>query len=216
MRAVKQQSVEKLFTSKDGVYKFARWGRPIVPVVFGVDDATLEVIKGAIEAVVTLAGHEMAETDPELGANLMLFFFSDWDELLDVPKLGEMVPDIVSVVARLKAAGASQYRAFRFDDTGAIQACFSFACMTQEMAQQPAETLALSQAAGAILTWSTLAFSSQSPLAILPENGAIILRPEIAGVIRAAYDRVMPVAADNAAHALRLAARIQKNSQDSA
>ena len=42
--------VQALFTRKDGTYLFARWGRPIVPVVFGVDDATLSVVKGAIEA----------------------------------------------------------------------------------------------------------------------------------------------------------------------
>ena len=28
--------VEALFTRADGAYLFARWGRPIVPVVFGV------------------------------------------------------------------------------------------------------------------------------------------------------------------------------------
>ncbi|MEL7181186.1 MAG: hypothetical protein AAFN63_15255, partial [Pseudomonadota bacterium] len=65
---------EQLFTRADGSYVFARWGRPIVPVVFGVDEASLAVFKGAIEAVVTLAAHQMAETDPELGANLMIFF----------------------------------------------------------------------------------------------------------------------------------------------
>ena len=57
--------VKALFTGQDGSYRFARWGRPIVLVVFGVDDATLSVIKGAVEAVVTLAGHKMAETDTE-------------------------------------------------------------------------------------------------------------------------------------------------------
>jgi len=60
--------VEALFTRADGTYLCARWGRPIVPVVFGVDDATLAVFKGAIEAVVALARHQMAETDPEAGA----------------------------------------------------------------------------------------------------------------------------------------------------
>jgi hypothetical protein len=54
-----------LFTRRDGEYLCARWGRPVVPVVFGVDDATLGVVKGAIEAVVALAQHNMAETDPE-------------------------------------------------------------------------------------------------------------------------------------------------------
>ena len=79
------QEVEAFFTRSDGSYLFARWGRPIVPVVFGVDDATLGVVKGAIEAVVALAGHSMAETDPELGANLMVFFIRDWAELPPVP-----------------------------------------------------------------------------------------------------------------------------------
>ncbi len=57
--------IEAHFSRADGSYGFARWGRPIVPVVFGVEEATLQTVKGAIEAVVTLAGHKMAETDPE-------------------------------------------------------------------------------------------------------------------------------------------------------
>ena len=78
---------EQFFTRADGGYRFARWARPIVPIVFGVDDATLAVVKGAIEAVVALAGHTMAETDPEQGANLFMFFFRDWDEVLICPDL---------------------------------------------------------------------------------------------------------------------------------
>lgn len=200
--------IEQYFTSTDGAYRFARWGRPVVPVVFGVDDQTLPVIKGAIEAVVSLAGHKMAETDAELGANLMLFFFSDWDELLSVPKLGEMIPDLKGVVSRLQDQEASQYRAFRFDNTGAIQACFMFIRMAGEMAKMPADTLALGQAVQAILLWSDTGFAKQSPLAVLPENGAVILRPEIAALVRAGYDPVMPVAATDKSHALRLFARM--------
>ena len=129
------EEIERHFTSAAGEYGFARWGRPIVPVVFGVDEETLSTVKGAIEAVVTLAGHKMDEIDAELGANLMMFFFTDWDELLTVPKLGEMIPDLEGVVARLQAADASQYRAFRFDNDGAIQACFSFVRMSGMMAE---------------------------------------------------------------------------------
>ena len=58
------EKIETLFTRSDGSYVCARWGRPIAPIVFGVDDKTLQIVKGAIEAVVTLADHEMAETDP--------------------------------------------------------------------------------------------------------------------------------------------------------
>ena len=203
------EEIEKLFTRADGSYVFARWGRPIAPIVFGVQDATLQTVKGAIEAVVTLAGHQMAETDPELGANLMFFFFRDWDELLDVPDLGRLIPDLDALVTRLKGADASQYRAFRFDDQGGIQAAFVFLRMSGEMAKQPAESLALAQAAQVILLWGDQAFATQSPLAVLPDTGAVILRPEIAGVIAAGYDRMMPVAAQDKSHALRLFARLQ-------
>jgi len=201
--------IEALFTRKDGSYAFARWGRPIVPLVFGVEDETLSVVKGAIEAVATLAGHQMAETDPELGANLMVFFFREWDELLEVPDLGRMVPGLENLVPRLKAEGASQYRAFRFDDNNAIQAAFVFLRMGGELARIPAETLALGEAVQVVLMWGDQAFAEKSPLAVLPETGATILRPEISGVIAAAYDRAMPVAANDASHALRLFARLQ-------
>jgi hypothetical protein len=197
--------VQALFTRKDGAYLFARWGRPIVPVVFGVDGATLSVVKGAIEAVVMLAGHKMAETDPELGANLMLFFFRDWAELPEVPNLDRLIPDLAPLCARLAKADANQYRAFRFDPDGAIKAAFVFLRMDAALAEMPAETLALNEAAQVILLWGDRAFAETSPLA---QVGAVaILRPEIAGVIRAAYDKVMPVVARDASHAYRLAAR---------
>lgn len=120
---------EAFFTRGDGSYLFSRWGRPIVPVVFGVDDATLSVVKGAVEAVVVLANHKMAETDPELGANLMFFFFRDWSELPEVPKLDRMVPELGALCDRLQATGANQYRFFRFDADGAIKAAFVFVRM---------------------------------------------------------------------------------------
>ena len=41
--------IEELFTRGDGTFHFARWGRPICPVVFGVDDATLSVSVAVLE-----------------------------------------------------------------------------------------------------------------------------------------------------------------------
>ena len=198
--------VRQMFTRADGSYLFARWGRPIVPVVFGVEDATLATVKGAIEAVVTLAGHKMAETDPELGANLMIFFFRDWAELPHVPGLDGLIPDLGPLCARLAAEDAHTYRAFRFDADGAIRACFVFLRMAGPLAQMPAEDLALAQAAQAICLWSDQAFANTSPLAVA--QGRVILRPEIAALIRAAYAPVMPAVAQDPSHALRLAARM--------
>ncbi len=203
------QDVETLFTRHDGSYGFARWGRPIAPVVFGVEDATLQTVKGALEAVVTLVGHQMAETDPELGSNLMMFFFREWDELLAVPDLERLIPDLKALVGRLQEADATQYRAFRFDNDGGIQAAFVFLRMNKAMAQIPAEALALGEAVQTIVTWGPQAFAEQSPLAVVPDSGATVLRPEIAAVIAAAYDRMMPVAAEDASHALRLFARLR-------
>ena len=131
--------IQALFTRADGSYLCARWGRPIVPVIFGIEDASLPVVKGAIEAVVALAGHRMAETDPELGANYLLFFIRDWADLLAVPDLDRLIPDLAELVARLQAAGANQYRVFRFDPDGGIRACFAFVRMDAELAAVPAE-----------------------------------------------------------------------------
>ena len=199
--------IAALFTRSDGQYLCARWGRPMAPVVFGVEDDTLATVRAAFGAVAHLTGQALAETDPELGANVMVFFCRDWDELTGVPNLDRLVEGLGPLVDRLKAAGANQYRVFRFDPQGAIRACFVFLRMDAELSQVPADALALSQAVQTVLLWSDKAFSDRSPLGVL-EDGRVVLRPEIGAVIRAVYDPVMPAVAQDASHALRLSARI--------
>lgn len=201
-------AVETFFTRADGQFLFARWGRPIVPIVFGVEDATISVFKGAIEAVVALAGHKMAEHDPELGANLMVFFLREWEELTATPNLDRLIPDLGPLVARLQKADANQYRSFRFDADGGIKAAFVFIRMDDAMSEASADTIALSQIVQTILLWSDTAFLGTSPLAILKDDGPAVLKPDVADVIRAAYDPVLPVAATEPSLALRLSARI--------
>ena len=200
------QEIEKLFSRDSGEFAFARWGRPLSPVVFGVDDATLSVIKGALEAVCVLSGHKIAETDPELGSNLMMFFFKDWAELLEVPGLDRLVPDLGPLVEKLTAVDANQYRLFRFDEAGAIKACFVFLRMDKHLSAVPAQTLALSQIVQSFLLWSDAAFKDRSPLAVADKT--TILRPDIAELLRAAYDPILPSAAQDPSHALRLFARL--------
>ena len=202
------KDIEAHFTRSDGSFLFARWGRPLSPIVFGVADETLSVVKGAFEAVCALSGHKMAETDPELGANVMVFFFRDWAELPEVPDLDRMIPDLKPLVERLQKAGANQYRIFRFDEDGAIKACFIFLRMDKNLSAVPADTLALSQVVQSMLLWSDTAFKDRSPLGQV-ENGAVILRPDIAGLLRAAYDPILPSMAQDPSHALRLFARLQ-------
>ncbi len=198
--------IEALFTRESGDFAFARWGRPIAPIIFGVTDETLSVVKGALEAVMVLSGHQMAETDPELGSNLMVFFFREWDELPEVPGLDRLIPELGSLVARLKSVEANQYRIFHFDPDGAIKACFVFLRMDEDLSAVPAETLALSQIVQSVLLWSDKAFRAKSPLAVAGDK--TILRPDVSALIRAAYDPVLPAAAQDPSHALRLAARV--------
>lgn len=198
--------IEALFTRGDGAFLFARWGRPMAPVVFGVEDETLSTIKGAIEAVCQLANHEMAETDPELGSNFMWFFLRDWQDLAEVPGLDRLVPDLAPLLERLKAADANQYRIFRFDEAGAIKACFVFLRMDDQLSAVSAEALALGQVAQSMLLWSDLAFRDKPVLARIGDR--TILRPDIADLIRVAYDPVLPAVAQDPSHALRLAARV--------
>ena len=198
------REIETFFTRADGSYLFARWGRPIVPVVFGVDDATLSIVKGAIEAVVALADHRMSDTDPELGANLVMFFFREWTELLETRDLDRLVPELDGLVTRLTEADANQYRLFRFDPDGAIKAAFVFVRMDAALSSMAAEDLALAQAAESIVLWSDTAFREKGPLGRAGER--VVLRPDVAAIIRASYDPVMPAMATDPSHAIRLAA----------
>ena len=202
------EEIQALFSDTQGGFHFASWGRPIVPVVFGVLDATLSIVKGAIEAVTGLAGHSIGETDPEMGANLMVFFLRDWDELAEVPDLDGLVPELNGLLEKLKSQDANQYRLFRFEVDGTIRAAFVFLRMDVNLAKLAAEDLALAQMVQVILLWGGEAFSKNSPLAMV--QGVGVLRMEIAGLIRAAYSSMLPGASQDSAMAYRLFARMDQ------
>ena len=153
------------------------------------------------------SGHKTSELDPDIGSNLMVFFFKDWSELLEVPDLEHIIPNLEVLLEKLETAEANQYRIFRFDETGGIKACFVFLRMDNALKKLNAENLALIQVVKAMLVWSDLAFQNASPLAVC-ENGETVLRPEIAALLKAAYDPTMPHKSNDPSHALRIAARI--------
>ena len=184
--------ITALFTREDG-YLCARWGRPVAPVIFGLADETLDIFRAVTRAALVHAGHPLAETDPDMGANLMTFVVRDWNELADLPDLAGLTGQ-ADLPTRLAASGADQYRIFRFDADGGIRACLNFVNMGGALAEaHPA------QLAEALIMRSLLTFARD----VQPSA-------ELAGLIRAAYDPVMPVAAHDPSHALRLAARIAR------
>lgn len=186
--ALTPERIAALFTDASGAFLCARWGRPTAPVLFGVADDSLGVMRAALMAAFRDMGQPTAETDPESGANLIGFFVRDWAELAAVPDLDQLTgrPGLAD---RLSAEGAGRYRLLRFDQAGAIRACLSFACVTE--ADHPA-ALAEGMAVNAALSF------------------AAEVRPDaqIAALLRAAYDPRLPAAARDPAHALRLAARL--------
>lgn len=185
-----QDDIARLFT-RDGNYMAARWGRPVAPVIFGLADDSLNIFRGALKAAYAHAGHPIAETDPEMGANLMLFFCRDWDELAGIPDLDKLT-DQPGLIARLKAQDANIYQIFRFDPDGAIRACLFFIRMSGPLADAHPAVLAETLAVRSMLTFAQEVQAST----------------DLAQVIRAAYDPVMPDAATDPSHALRLAARL--------
>ena len=200
------QDVAAFFTHDDGSYFAARWERPIAPVVFGLADETLATIKGSFDALTRMVGLELVETDPELGANCMMFFMRDWTELLDLPDLDHLIGEVPALVARLQAHNANQYRTFRFDTDGGIKACFVFLRMDQHMLSQSAEELALTQIVQCLASWAEGAFRNRAALARI--GASPVLRPDVGLVLRALYDETMPAMAKDDSHALRMFARI--------
>ncbi|WP_374298593.1 hypothetical protein [Paracoccus sp. (in: a-proteobacteria)] len=182
--------ITALFTRADGTFLCARWGRPVAPVIFGLADESLDIFRGAIRAGFAHAGHPLAETDPEMGANLMLFFVRDWSDLADIPDLDRLTA-APGLGERLERSGADQYRMFRFDADGGIRACLGFLRMGGALADSHPAQLAESLFMRCALTFA----QDIAPSAAM------------AALIRAAYDPVLPVAATDPAHALRLAAR---------
>lgn len=201
------EQIETMFTRPDGSFLCARWGRGIAPVVFGVEDATVSLFKSALQLVCGIAGHEVVETDPELGVNLMVFFLRDWAELREVPDLEKMVPGRDALADRLEADGAGSHRELRFDASGAIQAGVVFLRMDDAMADVPADLLALVEAVRIMLSWAPGAFGSV-PLTA-EEAGQTVLNPDILTLMKTAYDPFLPAAARDSSHALRLSARLE-------
>lgn len=200
--------IEAHFTRADGSFLFARWGRPMAPVVFGVEPESLPAFHRAFAAVAALTGRPLAETDPETGANVLVFLCRDWTELAGVPDLGHLVENLDVLLARLQAAAANQYRLFRFDAAGAIRAAVVFLRMDAHLAALPAEALALAQAVQVALLWGEGAFRPAPPL--VDGGQGVAVRPAIAALIRAASDPTLPDTTKDPALALRIHARLTR------
>ena len=193
---------------REGEYHFSRWTRPIAPVVFGVDNDSLTAIKVAFSDVIVLTPIALSDVDPDLGANFLLFFCSKWSELSTVPNLSKLIPTLSDLLESLEKIGANQYRTFSFTSNGAIKVVVVLLKYDRELSSVSIQTLATSQMLQSLLLWSPNAFKSESPIAIIEETNRCVIKPFYSALIKAAYDPVLPDCSNEAAHAIRLQARV--------
>lgn len=199
--------VEAQFTRRDGSFRFARWGRALVPVIVGTNDEGCQIFEGGIQAVARIAGLEVGELDPDLGANFLVFLVNDWAELTEAPNLVRLIPNLNDLIANLTEHDANQYRVFNFTEDGAIRLCITMLRYDDELQRVSAQTLAVGQAVQGMLLWSDKAFMDESPIAVT-DDGLCVVKPIFADLLRTAYDPVLPNAATDASLALRIAARL--------
>lgn len=203
------ERIKRLFGG-DG-FKFARWGGSIAPMVAGLDDQGAKLFEEAIGAVAAIAGAQMEEIDPEMGANFLVYVMSDWADAARAPNLPNFLPDLPALVERLTAANANRYRVFAFDDQGAIRAAITLLRYDEQMQAAPVDYIALTEAALGMLVFDEAGIADDRPVVMAKfEDGdqRAILTPWHAMLLRAAYDPAIPAGSKDPALAMRLAARI--------
>lgn len=200
------RKIKSLFCH-DGEYHFSRWNKSIVPVIFGTDDDSLTILKDAFAKVISYSTINMADFDPELGANFMIFFCKDWKELEFVQNLNQILPKPEILLKRLQGSKSNQYRLFRFTKNGSINFCIQLLKYDHEMSSISTYSLGLNQILKSIVFWSPTAFDKESPIEKLSGCDLPNIRPFFRSLITAAYDPVLPNQSRDEAHALRLLAR---------
>jgi len=203
--------IKKLFGGDR--FKFARWGVPISPVVIGLDDKGTQLFTEAIEAVADLAGVQVEDIDPEMGANMMVYIMADWAHASRAPNLPKFLPDLPALVERLTEANANRYRVFAFDDQGAIRASITLLRYDEQMQAAPVDYIALSEAVLAIMVYDEAGIADDRPVVMAKfeddDDARAIVEPWHGMLIHAAYDPALPAGSKDPALAMRLAARIE-------
>ncbi|MEM6547476.1 MAG: hypothetical protein AAF713_06985 [Pseudomonadota bacterium] len=200
--------VAALFTRSSGEFRFARWGRAPAIAVYGTDQKGRQLFEGALTALCGLMNLSPAEEDPELGANFLVFLTARWDELLEVPNLDKLIPDLTKLVSVLKGSGANQYRIFGFDDAGAIKICITLLQFDDDLRKASPQAVAIGQTFQGMLLWSDHAFTGETPLAMVAETKRAVIKPWYVTLMRAAYAPTLPLASRDATTAGLIAARM--------
>jgi hypothetical protein len=195
--------VAAFFTHRDGGYRFARWVRPIVPFVAGGGADFAAVIRRGLSEVASISGHPADPDGAPVDMTWAVLCVERWRDLPALPGAEAVIPGLVALVSRLEAQDATQFRSFRHDAGGGIVGVTSVLRLPRLLDRFPAEVVGVRQAVLAHLTWSIPKLMSWNMM-----DAGHRLRPEMVALLRAAYAPGLPVAADDARHAGRLAAEM--------
>lgn len=198
-------------------FKFARWGGPIAPTVIGLDEGGARLFGEAIRLVAGIAGREVEDIDPEMGANFLVYVMQDWAHAARAPNLPNFLPDLPALIERLTAANANRYRVFAFDDQGAIRAAITLLRYDEQMRAAPVDYIALTEAALGMLVYDEAGVAEDRPVVMArfdEDEPRAMLSPWHAQLLRAAYDPRIPAGSKDPSLALRLAARIAVAAED--
>lgn len=198
------ETITAAFTRPEG-FRFARWSVPIAPMIYGLDPDSTRLMKAGLHLICDLTNHPYEDSDPVNGYNHVTLHCADWAELRDVPPLGPGI-DAAALADELIARDLPRHLVFWFDENGGIIRALHLVRVDHALAELPADLLSLIHAMMAHLHWGPEA-ASEGWVQPGPEGAQV--RADLLDLLRAAYDRIIPVASSDPAIALRLAARLQ-------
>jgi hypothetical protein len=200
--------IRTYFSTPNQGYFFARWNRPIVPVVFGDHCLEPDLLKAALGRLGELTGQPVDLAAPASSMNYGTLVVRDWRDLTDMPGVPRLMPNLAKLAAQLEAEGANQYRVFQRDWRGGIKRCFAaIRTGTGRFADLTPESMALRQVTLSFLQWSIPGIVKVGLVGPGPD-GRDDLKPQTAALLKAAYDPALPTSSKDPRHAEALAARM--------
>lgn len=186
-------------------FRFARWGRPLAPVVLGLDEESAEAARAAVVEAAEAAGVGAVDEDPDLEANFLICVCEKWSQLKSISGLDRLIPDLERLLTLLSAVGANQYRIFRVAPEEGISFAVTLVRFDESVAGLSAQAIGATQAAHGLLMWSDEAFAEDAPVAI-NRSGRGVIKTFHAKLLKAAYGEDAPSTSEDPNLADQLAA----------
>ena len=114
--------IQSMFLNIDE-YKFSRWSSHIVPIILGLNDFSLNKFKIKLLSLFKHLPLEVDDFEIKKGSNFVFVFFNNWDEIYNIPKIEEILPDYKILFKKINKTDFKQYKRFYFDNDGGITFC---------------------------------------------------------------------------------------------